>query len=185
MKAELEKQHVLDWHRLKKERAEIDHEFARLCFEIRRDAGSDDEAVKLITVKCGESGREARAALVRARAYEAVQSAETWRAIGGFASARLIATELTTKRQRAVVLTEAAEAASKAGRPIGEKKVRDIAWRRGFISKETPSATAARERTELLADLRRLLNSGVIQLSQLSASVRALVKPPKERRMAA
>ncbi|HVZ32267.1 MAG TPA: hypothetical protein VG963_07575 [Polyangiaceae bacterium] len=64
-------------------------------------------------------------------------------------------------------------------------KVHDIAWRHGFIAKDTPAATAAKQRTELLADLRRLVNTGVVQLGQLSSSVRAMVQPSRRVKQAA
>jgi hypothetical protein len=175
---------ITTWHELHAERHQVDHAIARLCFEIRNECANDVEALQFIVERIGAKSIEARSGLVKAQAWEAVRNVEHWKAIGGLPSARYIAT--LTKKQRLIVLPEAISAADKQGTPVSVKKVKDIAWRHGFAAKEEPATTIRKQNAELLADLRRLVNTGVVQLSQLSASVRAIVKPTaKAQRQAA
>ena len=78
------------------------------------------------------------------------------------------------------MLAEAVALADKRKRPLAPSKVRDIAWRHGFVEKEPPRVTAAKVATTLKAFVNRLYAT-CTGLPPMPADVKAMVKPSASR----
>jgi hypothetical protein len=171
-----------EWARLQEKRTRLDHEIAKLVHDIREQFSAGDggraEAVDWCRGELGMTVIAARSAVADGEAWSCVRNVEHWVSIGGLRSARIVAS--LAPKQRLVVLSESLARADKRKRPVTSTIVRDIAWRHGFVEKETPKVTEAKKAAMLTAFVNRLYAT-VPGLPPMPPDVRAIVKPPARR----